>query len=196
MPALLYLQPVDDAAVDDQGGRAVVAFDGHFEPVTVLDAVIAGKAHHAADGVAEVEYCVLGAEQFRTGFLCLAFDGEADGVVIADLGVGQGGAGCHFSHLKHAAGFGADASAEIDAGSLAYIAAGAVEVRIGQGSLSSGPHLHGQGLQGGEEAVMDILDRDAVARMVVPYGEHAAEDGCVTLCEDSVPDMGRSPVLI
>ena len=39
VPALFYFQPVDDAAVDDQGGRAVVAFDGHFEPVTVLDAV-------------------------------------------------------------------------------------------------------------------------------------------------------------
>ena len=42
VPALFYFQPVDDAAVDDQGGRAVVAFDGHFEPVTVLDAVTEG----------------------------------------------------------------------------------------------------------------------------------------------------------
>ena len=66
VPALFGLEPVDDAAVDDQGSGAVVTLDRDFEPVTVLDAVaecvevaVAGEAHHAADRVAEIEYGVL-----------------------------------------------------------------------------------------------------------------------------------------
>ena len=35
VPALLYLQPVDDAAVDDQGGRAVVRVVERLSPLTV-----------------------------------------------------------------------------------------------------------------------------------------------------------------
>ena len=203
MPALFGLEAVDDAAVDDQGRGAVVTFDSYFETVTVLDAVsecvevaVAGEAHHAADRVAEIEDGILGAEQLCTGFLGCTLDGEADGVVIADLGIGHDGAGSHFGHLQHAAGFSTDAAGEVDAGSLAHKVAGAVEVSVGQGGLRTGPHLHGQSLQGGEEPVVDVLDRYTVAGMVVPYGEHTAENGRVALGEDSVTDVGGSPVLV
>ena len=44
--------------------------------------------------------------------------------------------------------------------------------------------------------MVDILNGNAVAHVVVPYGKHAAQDSRIFLLEDSLSHMGRRPLLI
>ena len=71
-----------------------------------------------------------------------------------------------------------------------------VEGLVGQGDELAGPRLDGDGLKGGDDALVQGEDGDGGVGHVVPEGEHAALDLRVLLGEAYVSDDGGRPVVV
>ena len=71
-----------------------------------------------------------------------------------------------------------------------------VEVGVGKRGFCSSPRLDGQSLHGREDAVVDIFGGDSVSYVIVPYGEHASQNGGVLFLKHFFADVGRRPLVV
>ena len=85
---------------------------------------------------------------------------------------------------------------EVDAGGFAEGGSAAGELGIRHAHGCPRPGLGGDGAESGHDAVVDVAHGDAVAGMIVPNGEHAAENGGISLFEFLIADLRRRPFLI
>ena len=85
---------------------------------------------------------------------------------------------------------------EVDAGGFAEGGSTTGKLGIRHAHGCTRPRLGGDGAESGHDAVVDVAHGDAVAGVVVPNGEHAAENGGIALFELLIADLRRCPFLI
>ncbi|EJX10632.1 hypothetical protein EVA_00808 [gut metagenome] len=89
-----------------------------------------------------------------------------------------------------------DAAQFVDTRSFTQKCALLVEVSIGKLCLLARPALDSQRLECGEHTVVNILDRDTVAYVVVPYSKHTAFNGRILFLEGLVADHCGRPRVV
>ena len=200
--AFLDVHRLNELAVNIERGGTVVTLHLYVQLLARIGTktegvqiAVARKTETAADGIGQVEDSVVRTEELGAGSLVGSLEVEADGIAVAYLLMGQAGTRTYFGHFVNQAFGAADTAQLVDAGSFAQTLTQTVEVGVWQACLCA-PRLGGQRLQGGEEAVMDVLDGDTVAHMVVPHGKHTTQNGGVFLLEDSLAHVGGRPLLI
>ena len=85
---------------------------------------------------------------------------------------------------------------DVHAGRFADPRAQGRELVVGQRGPGAVPHFDRQRRDGVENAVVYVLDADAVAGMVVPEREQTSFEPRVRRVEGLIADVGRSPALI
>ena len=197
-----------ETAVDKQAGFVAVTLQrqthalafGH-RIIELIEASFTHKGEFSAFGRSEIEGGIGGGEESVALVDGGGFEVEGDGVVVADFraypveggGGEEGGVGIVG---RGARAFAEGATEFVHTGGFAQEAALSLKVGIREGSPLGRPALGGEGLKGGHDAVVDVLDGDAVAHVVVPHGKHSAEERGVAFFKLHRTDGGRRPVVV
>ena len=110
------------------------------------------------------------------------------GVALAGLHLGDG--------VHYATRFALEGAQVVHAGCLGKQGALVVELLEGDGLVGGAPGRGCDDLHAGVAAVVDVLNRDAVAYHVVPYGIHAATDDGVLVLELLVANLCGAPRVV
>ena len=122
---------------------------------------------------------------------------ETDGIAIAGLLHRVGLSGFYdIESVYYAVGLALDDTHLIHTGSFAQLGTLLVELIERYGLVGGAPGRSGNGLQAGIAAMVDVIDRDAVASHVIPYGIHTTENGGITSLELLVANGGGGPVVV
>ena len=147
-------------------------------------------------GIGQIHHGMSRAQEFCSLLLLFPLDGEGYGIVISYLFYRQLFTGLEHILLQSNSARGAMPAQFVDTGSLTQIPALCIKFCIRTSGVLARPALDGNSLNGRERAVMDILDCDAIACYVIPYGKHATLYGGVFLLKCMIAYDGRCPVLV
>ena len=188
-------------AVGAHKGEAYFATCGH-DVVELVEIAFALEGEFAVLGRSEIHGGVGRGEEDIAAAHRVGFEFEGDGVIIphgithpVDGSIGQQH-GARTAQGGTPFGNAGQTAEEVDTGGFAEggCTTGKLGIRHTHGCTR--PRLGGDGTESGHDAVVDVAHGDAVPCVVVPNGEHAAENGGIAFFKLLITDLRRCPFLI